>query len=147
MNVLLIEDNQYKASQLEKFINEEFPFIILTTKGSYNSGLREIILNNIYELILLDISMPTYDVRPGESGGEPIPLAGKFILKEMFLRDITTNVIVVTMYENFVDGTQLKILNEQFKQEFDLIYRGYVYFAHGDSSWKETLKKLIQVIL
>lgn len=147
MNVLLIEDNQYKATQLEKFISEEFPHIVLTLKGSYNSGLREIILNNKYDLILLDISMPTYDVKPGESGGEPIPLAGKFILKEMFLRDINTKVIVVTMYENFVDGTQLKFLDKQFKEEFDSIYSGFVYFAHGDSSWKQALKKFILEIL
>ncbi len=147
MKILLIEDNQYKANQLEAFIASEFPNISLTIRGSYNSGLKEIVLNNDYVLILLDISMPTYDIKPGESGGEPIPLAGKMILKEMFLRDIDTNVIVVTMYENFVDGTQLTALDTQFREEFSSNYRGYVYFSPGENNWKEYLKKSINELL
>ena len=144
MNVLLIEDNQYKADQLEKFIKDEFPEIILTIKGSYNSGLREIVLNNdIYKFILLDISMPTYDIKQGESGGEPIPLAGKYLLKELYLRDIDIKVIVVTMYENFVDGSKLKNLDIQLRQEFSSNYCGYVYFSPGETSWKKVLKDSI----
>lgn len=147
MNVLLIEDNHYKAEQLTKFIEMEFPDISLTLKGSYNSGLKELILRNIYSLVLLDISMPTYDVSPGEPGGEPIPLAGKLILKELFLRDIDIKAIVVTMYENFVDGTRLQSLHEQFLVDFGSNYRGYVYFSPGDDSWKEVLKKSILSVL
>jgi DNA-binding LytR/AlgR family response regulator len=147
MKILLIEDNQNKVNQLRTFINLEFPDVELIIKGSYHSGLKEIILNDSYKLILLDISMPTYDIKPGESGGDPIPLAGKLILKEMYLRDIETKVVVVTMYENFVDGTRLDELNEQFKQEFTTNYSGFVYFSPADSNWKEILKSKIVELL
>ena len=72
MNILLVEDNNYKIEQLEAFITSEFPAMSLTVKKSYHSGLKEIILNSRYDLVLLDVSMPTYDIQPGESGGDPI---------------------------------------------------------------------------
>ena len=147
MKLLLIEDNQNKVNQIKSFLQSEFPNIELVIKGSYHSGLREIILNNVYNLILLDISMPTYDIKPGESGGDPIPLAGKLILKEMFLRDIESKVLVVTMYENFVDGTRLDELHEQFSNEFSSNYKGFVYFSPADISWKENLKTKLKELL
>lgn len=147
MNLLLIEDNHYKIEQLLFFLEKEFPQFRVVVKKSYNSGLREVILNNNYDLILLDISMPTYDIQPGEPGGDPIPLAGKLILNEMYLRDIEAKVIVVTMYENFVDGTQLVTLDNQFQQEFTSNYKGYVYFSPGDINWKEALKQKINEVL
>jgi len=147
MKILLVEDNQNKVTQLKSFIESEFPEIKLVICGSYHSGLKEIILNNDYKLILLDISMPTYDIKPGEMGGDPIPLAGKLILKEMFLRDIDTKVLVVTMYENFVDGTRLDELHKQFKNEFSSNYMGFVYFSPADISWKENLKSKMKELL
>lgn len=147
MNFLLIEDNPYKISQIQDFINVEFPDAILTIKSSYHSGLKEVRINNQYNLILLDISMPTYDIKVGENGGEPNPIAGRYILKEMSLREISTKVIVVTMYENFVDGTRLKELDTVFKNEFKQNYCGYVYFAANDYNWKFNLKNKINELL
>jgi DNA-binding NarL/FixJ family response regulator len=147
MNLLLIEDNNYKIEQLVTFIADEFPSWQVEIKKSYHSGLKEIILNNNYDLILLDISMPTYDIKPGETGGDPIPLAGKLILKEMYLREIEAKVIVVTMYENFVDGTKLMALDKQFHEEFSSNYKGYVYFSPGNTIWKDELKLKMKQVL
>jgi DNA-binding NarL/FixJ family response regulator len=132
---------------LASFLAEEFPNVVVEIKKSYHSGLKEIILNNKYDLILLDISMPTYDIHPGETGGDPMPLAGKLILKEMYLRDIVAKVIVVTMYESFVDGTRLKALDIQLSEEFSSNYRGYVYFSPGNTIWRSVLKNKILEIL
>jgi DNA-binding NarL/FixJ family response regulator len=141
MKMLLVEDNQYKISQLQELFAVDFPGVELVIKSSYHSALKEIKLNSdTYSVVLLDISMPSYDIRPGEQGGTPLPLAGKLILNEMYLRDIDAKVIVFTMYENYVDGTKLLELDRQFTEEFSSNYTGYVYFTPGDTSWKENLK-------
>lgn len=149
MKILLIEDNQYKINQLKSFLESDFPSVNLTIKNSYHSGLKEIKQNSDqYSLILLDISMPTYDIKPGEQGGPPLSLAGKLILSEMTLRDIITKVIVVTMYENYVDGTKLLELDNQFKLQFSANYMGYVYFSPDDiTDWKEDLKIKMEKLL
>ena len=146
--ILIVEDNQKKLEKLKTFLYEEYVDIEITERMSYNSATREIVLNyNIYDLILLDMSMQTYDVSDDESGGEPEPLAGKNILKQIYLRNIPIKVIVVTMYENFVDGTKIKELNEELIQEFNENYCVYIFFPHINLEWSIKLKELINKII
>ena len=94
MRVLLIEDNEHKKNLIFNFVNDEFPQIELGLKKSYNSGLRELITNDNYSLILLDMSLPNYDIGAGESGGDFESLAGEYLLNEMYRRDINIKVVI-----------------------------------------------------
>lgn len=142
--ILIVEDNHLKLEKLKDFLEEEFKGIELEERTSYNSASKEIALNyKKYDLILLDMSMQTYDISTEESGGEPEPLAGKNILKQIYLRDIPTKVIVVTMYENFVDGTKISRLDEELKRDYPDNYCGFIFFTHTNLDWATELKKSI----
>lgn len=148
MKILFIEDNQDKINKISSFLKEEFTNFDVIIKTSYQSGLKEIMNNYIdYSFILLDMSLPTYDVAPDDPGGEPIPLAGEEILKEMYYADIMTRVIVVTMYVNFVDKTNIEKLNQRLLNEYSDNYTGYVYFASNQNSWKGQLKEKINNLI
>ena len=148
MKILFIEDNQDKITKISSFLKEEFNQFEVIIKTSYQSGLKEIMNNHEkYSFILLDMSLPTYDVAPDEPGGEPIPLAGEEILKEMYYADIMTSVIVVTMYVNFVDKTNIEKLNQRLVSEYSDNYKGFVYFASNQNSWKEKLKEKIKTLI
>lgn len=148
MNLLFIEDHPYKLSQVSGFINETFPQFKIVVKNSYNSGLRELILNSeFYSIVLLDMSMPNYDISTEENGGDFLPLAGKLILKEMYLRELLTKVIVVTMHGSFEDGTKLLELDNDLKLEFSANYIGHVYFSAVNTEWKNQLSKLINTLI
>lgn len=147
MKVLFIEDHPHKRRLVYNYLIETFPDIEIVQKGSYNSGLKELITqSNDYDLLLLDISMPNYDISPEESGGDFLPLAGKLILKEMYLREINTKAIVVSMHGSFEGGTKLTELDSELRNEFSDNYAGYVYFSQISTEWKEQLKKLINSI-
>ena len=145
MKILLIEDNNNKAEQIQKFVRQEFSNCEITLRQSYISGKKEIVRNyENYDLILLDISMQNYDIDEQESGGDPIPLAGKLILGDMYMREIPTKTIVITMYESYVDGTKLKELHNSLLHDFPYNYIGFVHFNMiNESSWKEELKSKI----
>jgi CheY-like chemotaxis protein len=146
--ILIVEDNEKKLEKLRSFLETEFSSIELEERTSYNSASKEIALNyENYDLILLDMSMQTYDISNEESGGEPEPLAGKNILKQMYLRDIPTKVIVVTMYENYVDGTRIKQLDEELSENFPDNYNGYIFFSHNNFDWSKNLKESIKKLL
>lgn len=143
--ILIVEDNQKKLEKLRSFLERDFPNIEIEERTSYNSASKEIVLNyQNYDLILLDMSMQTYDVSDDESGGEPEPLAGKNILKQIYLRNIPTKVIVVTMYENYVDGTRIKQLDQELLSDFKDNYCGYIFFTHSNLDWAIKLKELIK---
>ncbi|MBD3583600.1 response regulator [Flavobacterium selenitireducens] len=142
--ILIVEDNQKKLEKLKTFLEGDFPNIIIEERTSYNSASKEIVLNfDKYDLILLDMSMQTYDISDDESGGEPEPLAGKNILKQIYLRNIPTKVIVVTMYENYVDGTRIKELDQELSNDFGENYCGYIFFSHSNKEWSIKLKELM----
>lgn len=144
MKILLIEDHPLKQAQITKFVLEKFSGSQIETKNSYISGLKELKLHhNSYDLLLLDISMPNYDILPEDSGGDWMPLAGKNILKEMYLRDINTKAIVITMHGSYDDGTRITDLHSDLQQEFADNYIGYVYYSQINEDWKENLCQLI----
>jgi hypothetical protein len=145
--ILIIEDEQRKLEHLKKFLVEEFPYVEFEEKHSYNSALREIIENHShYKLLLLDMSMSTYDVSVEESGGVPEPLAGENILDAMYLNEIPTKVVVVTMYESFV-GKKLRAFDRELKENYPDNYLGFVFFSHKNTDWRLELQKYIISII
>lgn len=143
--LLIIEDNDSKLNRLCQFCNNYLVDYCVSDKRSYNSALSEVIHNGKdYDLILLDVSMNTYDISPEESDGEQEPLAGSNILRFMKLRKIFVPVIVVTMYESFVDGIKIDKLDEGFREKYPEFYKGYVYYSLRNEDWITHLKDLIE---
>jgi DNA-binding NarL/FixJ family response regulator len=148
MRILFIEDHPLKQAQINKYIKEVFVDCIIELKNSYISGLKELKNNySNYDVLLLDISMPNYDISSEDSGGDWMPLAGKKILKEMYLRDIPTKTIVVTMHGSFDDGTKITELDSSFKNEFSDNYIGYVFYSQINEDWKDKLYQLLNTLI
>jgi len=145
MKILFIEDHPLKQAQINKFVLEKFSDCQIESKNSYISGLKELIKNHSnYDVLLLDISMPNYDISSEDSGGDWMPLAGKNILKEMYLRDIPTKAIVVTMHGSFDDGTKITELDSELKKEFSDNYIGYVFYSQLNEDWKVKICQLLK---
>lgn len=143
--LLIIEDNDSKLNRLCQFCTKYLVDYFVSDKRSYNSALSEVVHNGKnYDLILLDVSMNTYDISPEESDGEQEPLAGSNILRFMKLRKIFVPVIVVTMYESFVDGIKIDKLDEGFREKYPEFYKGYVYYSLRNEDWITHLKDLIE---
>lgn len=147
MKILLVEDYAVKAEYVKRFIQKEFPGFEIVHKESYNSASREIFTNHHqYDFILLDMTMSTFDVSIDEDGGNPEPIAGCNILDGMFLRGITTKVIVVTMYRSF-DDLSLSDLHNNLLEQYPENYIGHVSFAIDRTDWQKELKNLVNTIL
>jgi ActR/RegA family two-component response regulator len=142
--ILIIEDDSNKSSQIESFIRLILPESKIVTKKSYQSGLREII-NTKYDFIILDMSLPTYDIGPNEIGGPFRAFAGLEILNEMVRKNLKMNVVVVTQFEAFGSGNDIITL-PQLKDQlngYSDIYYGTVFYNATTSTWKEDLEKII----
>lgn len=145
--ILIIEDNETKLQHIRAFCKHRLKQCILNDKQSYNSAQQEVILHGSeYDLILLDVSMNTYDTQK-EDNGEQEPLAGANILRFMKLRRISTPVVVVTMYESFVDGVRINALDERFRTQYQEIYKGFVYYNLKSDDWKDELMSKLNEIL
>lgn len=145
--ILLVEDYEEKANNIRTFLKQEFSDFEIILRISYNSAQEEIFEHGSnYSLILLDMSMSTYDLSTDASGGLPEPSAGQYILEGMFLRKIMTPVIVVTMY-NVFGRKQLEAFDIELKKDYPQNYKSYVFYSSQKNDWKEHLKKQIKKII
>lgn len=147
MKVLIVEDQPEKKDNIENFLLDSFEWFHVNSSDSLRSALKEVVLNQDYDLVLLDMSMPAFD--PSESYFEDSPesYAGKELMEQMKLRAISMPVIVVTQYSSFEGGAvTLDGLSESFKNEYDDFYLGYVYYTSANNNWKNELKEKIELL-
>ena len=148
MNILIVEDDENKRIQLINFLNVQFPNIDINIAKSFQSGLRAII-NDLPDLIILDMTMPTFDIGVNEDGGRPQALAGREILRQMLRRSINIPVIVVTQFDRFGEGADmltLEELDEKLYRDHQSVYFGAVYYDITFEGWKEKLSKKLSTI-
>lgn len=144
--ILLVEDYEEKAKDIRKFLKEKFPKVKVFNCTSYNSAQEMIFeAEKEYDLILLDMSMSTFDLNDDASGGLPEPAAGQNILEGMYLRNISTPVIVVTMY-NVFGRKELATFDKELKDQYPDNYRSYVYYSAQKGDWRNILEQQIKSI-
>jgi CheY-like chemotaxis protein len=146
MKILIIEDDPNKSKQIVEFISKTFSDFDFELKKSYQSGLKEILLTQ-YDLLLLDMQLPNFDIKPGEDGYKFRKLAGFDILRELKRKNIRLKVIVVTQFETFGEGEsliELKDLKGKLSEQFSALYIDTVFYSADKSIWQKELKNIIE---
>lgn len=147
MIVLLIEDDERKLSNIESFfgILED---ITIVKCGSVNSAVS-LLRSSKYDLIVTDMSLPTFEIGPREKGGRPQGFGGREVMRQMKRIGIDTPVIVITQYATF-DGPneymELEDLQNQLQKEHSGNYCGLVYYNSAFDKWKDELYELLSNI-
>lgn len=143
LKILIVEDDFNKCKQIKESLQKKWRDIYIDEKKSYQSGLKAII-NGKYDLIILDMSMPTYD-----DGERFRAFAGRDILYEMQRRKKYTKTIIVTQFEAFGDDNKVSIeeLKESVENNFKDIYMGIIYYNASLLNWKEEIIKIIENII
>ena len=147
MKILIVEDNKNKLMRLKEFVQrfKKIENLQLEAANSFTSGIRKI-NQRCWDIIILDMSLPTYDITHREMGGDKKPVAGKEIMRRMIHRNILIPVIIITQFETFGENRiTLDLLNNEFQEEYEKIWRGTIFYE-GDK-WQEKLQKLLEDIL
>jgi CheY-like chemotaxis protein len=145
MTFLLIEDDPNKSKQIQDFLEKEFPNESVEVKKSYQSGLKEILLNE-YSIVFLDMQLPNFDIKSGEDGYIFRKTAGRDILNELKRKKKASQIIIITQFETFGEG-ETYIELEDLKKELKLLYSDNyidtIFYHPSQSVWKNHLLTLI----
>ena len=119
--ILLVEDTPDKANDIKSFLKSTYgDEIEVTDSEAFKTAQQEILAHHHdYDMILLDMTMSTFDPKKEENGGTPEPVGGKQLLNYMYLNEITTKVLVVTMYKDFI-GQNILSLDRELKEEYSV---------------------------
>ncbi|QZN79735.1 hypothetical protein K5K93_14105 [Stenotrophomonas sp. DR822] len=152
MKILLIEDDADKSVEIRDFVVGLSQNIQVDEARSFNSALKAICNRNVaYDVVLLDMSMPNFDVGAGEpSGGAQENFAGRDLLMQMKMRQRMMPTIIVTMFDGFGEGqsrVSIEDLASEMAQSFPTFYLGHVYYSQTEDAWKTNLTKLLEGII
>lgn len=148
MNILLVEDDNNKAAKIADVIKKEFDDVNLIIAKSYHSGMQ-ILTDLNFDLLLLDMSMPTYDMDIGDVFNRHRNYAGEDFLYEMQDLNIKVTSIIITQYDVIGEGknqTDAKQLNKRYLEEFQNFYVGMVKYDSSVSRWREDLINKIKEV-
>jgi CheY-like chemotaxis protein len=143
---LLIEDSPLKADLILGYLDAEFPELTVDLRKSYQSGLKAL-SETPADFLILDMTLPNFDISPGVRHGKPRPLGGYEIMRKLNRKGICPSVLVLTQYESFGEGDQtytLSDLSKKCETEFPRSFFGLEYFSSSADTWRSAIRKLIE---
>jgi len=144
-NLLFVEDSEYKKNLVIDFIDSLGLNIDIQHASSFTSG-SQAIAKNSFDIILLDLSLPTFDKSEQEAGGRFRAFGGKEIARKLIRAQKKSKIIFITQYESFSDKDNFYTfdsLREQLSSELSPNYVGMIHFHSFKSGWKDELQKAI----
>src|SRR4051794_38117306 len=109
MNILLVEDDEFKAADILKVLGESLPGAEIIRAMSVTSALKAIHSSSFF-LIVLDMSLPTFEMTGPGGGGSPQGQGGLEVLRLARRLQNSSPFIVVTQYPDVeIDGTDVPI--------------------------------------
>ncbi|WP_063629464.1 response regulator [Bradyrhizobium sp. WSM2254] len=149
MNVLIIEDDPQKAERVISAIQSAAPDSRIELRRSYQSGLKYLESDADVNLVILDVSLPTFDPDPDVRQGRPRPLGGYEILRKVRRRKKGFAVVILTALEHFGSSTHqysFEQLKEKCTVEFPESFLGAIYYSQSTSTWRDQLADLIRAV-
>jgi len=143
VKILIADDEPQKIKEVLEILSE-FKTLEFIESHSFDSTV-DLLLKDSFQLIILDMSLPTFEGKCSESG-RMRALGGKDILDIMDYEEINTPVIVFTQFDVFGRNRELITLSDVDKglrNNYEDIYLGSVMYDSRYSEWKEELLKLL----
>ena len=148
--ILIVEDEDPKLEHLSGFIKSISGDLKIESARSVVSALEKI-EPVPPSLLLLDMSLPTFDIGEMESGGRPQGYGGLEVLRQMTMLDIECPTVVITGYEAFPgeggEPVDLNELGRRLKEEFPKMLKEVLHYNSTNDEWKTKLRKIFLEIL
>lgn len=145
-SILLVEDEGPKRKHIEEYLNKYTLRPVNFMRAESVSSALELLETEQPDFIILDMSLPTYDITDKDAGGRPQGFGGIEVLRHMKMADNTTPTIVVTGYEAFMreEGlVELSTIASELERDFQPFFKGILYYNSTYSEWKSNILELL----
>ena len=148
MQLLIIEDDNQKAERIKAALSGMEVVKSIEVCRSYQSGLRYLQESTAaVDLVILDMSLPTFDPAPDVRQGRPRPLGGYEIMRKLKRQGIYPKIIVLTALENFgsrEEQISFEELGKKCSSEFSGMFIQAIQYSQSATSWQAALRELIE---
>jgi CheY-like chemotaxis protein len=148
LTVLIVEDSEAKLNSIQALLEREMSPVLVRKAYSVRSAIDDLLVNRP-DVVIADMSLPTYDIEGGERGGTPRPFGGVEVFETLERHEIIVPVLVVTSYPLITEGNQsvgLTELSNRLASDFPELYEGTVYFDSAYSAWEAEILQILNRI-
>lgn len=140
MRILLVEDDGYKSTAIQQWIEANYNDIDVTLAVSYKDGCVAA-LDERFDLLILDMSLPARGQSVGASK-DTIVNGGELIIRELLDEDEDFYAVILTQYETF-NGETIEAIEDRLRQLCGDKFAGCISYNSQDDSWKNNLKVVL----
>lgn len=145
MKILLIEDDSFKEKSLTDFLITTIPTASIVSAPSLVDAIEAIDLQT-YELILIDMAIPSHPITLG--GGAPISLltGGLEVLLELESLDRHDPCVIITQYPDIeISGSFYHVNNAstEIKIRLGCEVLDCIQYSEDSGNWKLKLSAVI----
>lgn len=147
--ILVADDEEYKRKQVVEVVRSSMSDAIVTETRSLRTTLR-CLLSRPYDLLVLDMTLPTYDDNPGEHSGRPQAFGGREVIRHLRRRRVPTPTVVVTQFESFGQGAEaftLEELDHDLRSIHPVHYLGAIHYKPTSDVWQLELRRLVHSLM
>lgn len=140
MKILIVEDEDLKMKDIQRFVSESYPDAVIDQATSYADAVKYC-YSVIYDFVILDMNIPQY----GNSDHDKsiVSNGGEMIVRELYSEDIFIKFAFVSQYET-VGEESIDSFDERMKTYCPQTYCGFVYFEANDDGWKLKLLDILK---
>lgn len=143
--VLVLEDDSYKCERLSALVKEHIMGAEISSVSDVSSAVR-LIASQVFDLVLLDMALPSHPVVSG--GGAPMSLltGGLEILFELSSLGRKDECIVITQFPEIeIAGIFYSVANAAMaiRSELSCQVSACIQYSQESDDWAEQLKNLL----
>ena len=143
MRILIVEDDEFKAEQLRPILCGRGEIVLV-------QSVREavvLVLKTDFNLIILDMALPTFTKSLLSSGGTAQAQGGMEVIRALKSRRASVPIIIVSQYPDLeIEGSFLALQScpAILRERYDVKLIGAVLFDFDDRSWEERFRGLLE---
>ncbi|WP_294210581.1 hypothetical protein [uncultured Sphingomonas sp.] len=145
MNVLVVEDDEFKAADIVRLISEAIGSATITRAASVTSALRAITAGG-FPLVILDMSLPTFDLSGPGGGGSPQSQGGVEVLRLASRLASECVYLVVTQYPDIeIDGREVPLAKaaKQLSSRFKVNVKECLLYEFDRDDWQASFSRAL----
>ena len=148
-SILIVEDNSHKQQKIIHHVKSLVENLEISTASSFSSGSK-LAIENEFDIIIIDMSLPTFDRSDTDAGHRTRTFGGRELARKIVRKNKASKLIFITQYESFSDhGRTLTFstLKEYVAKECGDFYYGFIMYDSSKTAWKFELEESIKKAL
>ena len=145
MKILIVEDDLFKLNALKCFIEKHFKDCKIDIARSYQTGC-DAAFSDKYDLLILDMTLPNFDIVNNDNGGNTLKNGGELIMRELLEENVFFNAVIISQYETF-GGETIEQIDNRLKSLCSSKYHGWITYSTNNNDWQEKLLNTIKNVI